>query len=47
MLNLDTEKNNWEKFKFWTKEKDSYRDEDFAETYPEFYSLLHRYDDTF
>ena len=47
MLNLDTEKNNWEKFKFWTKEKDAYRDEDFAVTYPEFYSLLHRYDDTF
>ena len=47
MLRLDTEKNHWEEFKFWTKEKDAYRDEDFAVTYPEFYSLLHRYDDTF
>jgi MoaA/NifB/PqqE/SkfB family radical SAM enzyme len=47
MLSLDTEKNHWEEFKFWTKEKDAYRDEDFAVIYPEFYSLLHRYDNTF
>lgn len=47
MLRLDTEKNHWEEFKFWTKEKDAYRNENFAVTYPEFYSLLRRYDDTF
>lgn len=37
----------WTEFKFWTKEKDSYRKESFAETYPEFYAILHKYDNTF
>jgi MoaA/NifB/PqqE/SkfB family radical SAM enzyme len=35
----------WEKFKFWTREKDTYRKESFAKTYPEFYAILKEYDD--
>lgn len=30
----------WEKFKFWTREKDLYRLESFEKTYPEFYSAI-------
>ena len=47
MLSLDTEKNHWEEFKFWTKEKDLYREEEFSLTYPEFYNILKSYDNTF
>ena len=30
----------WEEFKFWTKQKDAYRKENFATTFPEFYELV-------
>ena len=36
----------WKNFKFWTKEKDAYRKESFAKTYPEFYAILKEYDNT-
>jgi MoaA/NifB/PqqE/SkfB family radical SAM enzyme len=32
--------NSWESFKFFTKVMDDYRKENFAETFPEFYSLM-------
>jgi organic radical activating enzyme len=37
----------WNQFKFWTNEKDLYRKENFADTYPEFYKILHNYDNNF
>ena len=35
----------WRDFKFWTKTKDEYRKENFANTYPEFYKVISKYDD--
>jgi radical SAM protein with 4Fe4S-binding SPASM domain len=46
MLNLPEDLNQWDLFKFWTLEKDLYRKESFAETYPEFYNILKAYDKT-
>jgi len=37
----------WEKFKFWTKAMDDYRNESFQQVFPEFYSLILDYDKTF
>lgn len=36
---------NWEKFKTWTKMKDQYRQENFVDVYPEFYSVIKQYED--
>jgi MoaA/NifB/PqqE/SkfB family radical SAM enzyme len=33
----------WEEFKFWTKQKDAYRKEDFETTFPEFFELVKDY----
>lgn len=46
MLNSPEDLKQWELFKFWTLEKDLYRKENFAETYPEFYNILKAYDKT-
>lgn len=37
----------WEEFKYWTKEKDTYRKEDFKKVCPEYYSILKEYDPDF
>ena len=37
----------WENFKFWTKAKDEYRKENFANTFPEFYAIIKLADPTF
>jgi sulfatase maturation enzyme AslB (radical SAM superfamily) len=47
MLNQPENLEHWEQFKFWTYEKDLYRKENFAETYPEFYKICQDYDPTF
>lgn len=47
MLEAPENLNHWEEFKFWTKEKDLYREEKFSLTYPEFYNILKSYDNTF
>ena len=47
MLAQPTDNNQWELFKFWTKEKDLYREESFKDTFPEYYTLLNNYDSTF
>lgn len=47
MLNEPENLKHWEDFKFWTKAKDEYRKENFAETYPEFYQIINRYDSSF
>jgi MoaA/NifB/PqqE/SkfB family radical SAM enzyme len=41
--NLD----HWEDFKFWTRAKDEYRKENFAQTYPEFYNVCKEADPKF
>jgi MoaA/NifB/PqqE/SkfB family radical SAM enzyme len=41
--NLDV----WNEFKFWTKEKDAYRKESFAEVCPEYYKIITDYDKDF
>lgn len=46
---LETSKSkqsDWLDFKFWTREKDQYRQESFAEVCSEYYGLLKKYDDT-
>ena len=35
----------WEEFKFWTKEKDLYRKEDFISTFNELGQLLLKYNE--
>jgi MoaA/NifB/PqqE/SkfB family radical SAM enzyme len=40
MLHAKENLKHWEKFKFWTREKDSYRSESFKTTYPEFYNAI-------
>ena len=30
----------WEEFKFWTQQKDAYRKENFAITFPEYYNVI-------
>jgi hypothetical protein len=47
MLESTTANNQWEMFKFWTKQKDLYRKENFKIVFPEFYEILNRYDNTF
>lgn len=37
----------WEKFKFWTREKDAYRKESFSQTFPEIYSIIKSVDPDF
>ena len=46
MLNSPEDLSQWNLFKFWTLEKDLYRKESFATTYPEFYNILKDYDPT-
>jgi MoaA/NifB/PqqE/SkfB family radical SAM enzyme len=40
ILELEYNEKYWEEFKFWTKQKDSYRKENFASTFPEFFELI-------
>jgi MoaA/NifB/PqqE/SkfB family radical SAM enzyme len=40
ILELECNEKYWEEFKFWTKQKDSYRKENFASTFPEFFELI-------
>lgn len=47
MLLQETDNNQWEQFKFWTRAKDEYRKESFSSTFPEFYKILNIYDETF
>lgn len=46
---LDSEENlkHWGEFKFWTREKDAYRKESFAEVCPEYYKIITEYDKDF
>lgn len=37
----------WNEFKFWTKQKDAYRKENFADMCPEYYKVIHQYDKDF
>lgn len=37
----------WEQFKYWTKEKDAYREENFAEVCSEYYKVINEYDKDF
>lgn len=37
----------WSEFKYWTKEKDAYRKENFAEACPEYYKIITEYDKDF
>ena len=46
-LKLDANPSDWEDFKFWTREKDEYRKEKFGDTFPEFYELIKKYDQSF
>ena len=46
-LNNPEDLKHWEDFKFWTRAKDEYRKENFAQTYPEFYHIINRYDSAF
>lgn len=46
-LDCDEDLSVWEDFKFWTKEKDEYRKENFSITYPEFYKIIKEYDPAF
>jgi MoaA/NifB/PqqE/SkfB family radical SAM enzyme len=45
VLRRDEDLNSWEQFKFWTREKDLYRKENFKQTYPEFYKVIKEYDE--
>jgi hypothetical protein len=37
----------WDEFKFWTKNKDAYRNESFAKVCPEYYEIIKEYDKDF
>ena len=50
LINMLSEPENlehWEKFKFWVRAKDEYRKENFAVTFPEFYTICKETDPTF
>lgn len=47
MLLTETKNDLWDAFKFWTKEKDAYRNESIANVMPEYYQILHDYDPDF
>jgi MoaA/NifB/PqqE/SkfB family radical SAM enzyme len=47
MLSSKEDPKIWNEFKYWTKEKDSYRKESFAETCPEYYEIITKYDKDF
>lgn len=47
MLLTSDSDNQWEKFVFWTKAKDKYRNESFKSVMPEYYEILHDYDTQF
>lgn len=47
MLSAPENLTHWEEFKYWTKEKDSYRKENFAEVCPEYYEIIKDYDQHF
>lgn len=47
MLKEPEDLSHWEDFKFWTRAKDDYRQENFSETYPEFYHIIKSYDTSF
>jgi sulfatase maturation enzyme AslB (radical SAM superfamily) len=38
-------KESWDKFKFWTRAKDDYREEDFLDTFPEMAQLLSKHNE--
>jgi MoaA/NifB/PqqE/SkfB family radical SAM enzyme len=44
MLDLEQNIQDWESFKFWTREKDEYRKEQFSKVFPEFYELIKQHD---
>jgi hypothetical protein len=46
MLGATENLDHWQQFKFWTREKDAYRKENFSTVYPEFYKILKEYDPT-
>lgn len=43
LLQDDIEKH-WDEFKFWTREKDEYRQEQFSNVFPEYFNLIKKYD---
>lgn len=47
ILKSDTPNDQWANFVFWTKEKDAYRKESFKQVMPEYYKILHNYDNQF
>lgn len=47
MLEQPENLKHWKDFIFWTHAKDQYRQENFADTYPEFYDILHDFDASF
>lgn len=47
MENGQQDLESWEEFKFWTRAKDEYRKESFAETFPEFYEIIKKSDSSF
>jgi len=47
MLSNPENLTHWEEFKFWVKAKDEYRKENFAENFPEFYSICREFDPSF
>ena len=40
ILKSEANPRHWEEFKFWTRQKDAYRKENIAETFPEFFELI-------
>jgi MoaA/NifB/PqqE/SkfB family radical SAM enzyme len=47
MLQSPENLTHWEEFKYWTKEKDAYRKENFAEVCSEYYKVIKEYDQQF
>lgn len=47
MLQSPENLTHWEEFKYWTKEKDAYRKENFAEVCSEYYKVIKKYDQQF
>lgn len=47
MLQAPEDLANWNSFKYWTREKDAYRNESFAKVCPEYYEIIKEYDKDF
>jgi MoaA/NifB/PqqE/SkfB family radical SAM enzyme len=47
MLQSPEDLASWNSFKYWTKEKDTYRKESFAKVCPEYYEIIKEYDKDF